>query len=184
MNSQTFNNYLLAIIPPEPVLSDAMKLKDSIKNNLVFDGQFSLPPYIKIMKMFEWNDKEEYMLVHYLKNIIPVCNSLNIELSGLGICKNKNEIFIEVANKKEVNSINETFYKYFFAHYFSSQQIELNAETTNLIIGNGDLRSNSLTKAWNVLIDKNFYGEFIADKICLYMEVAGTWQKKYCFDLE
>lgn len=183
MQPASSNHYLLAIIPSEPVLNEVEKFKIQIKEHLVNDGFFSLPPYIKLTKPFLWDNTEEYLLVHYFKNIIPMCYSMQIDLNGFGVDKDNNELYIHVTSQDEIDNIRNLFEKHFINHQGFNNDNFLKTNK-NLIIGNGDLKINHLQKAWNKFKDKNYSGAFIADKLCLFQQISESWQLKYTFDLD
>jgi hypothetical protein len=181
MTEVNYNKYLLAIVPPLYVVKYLETLRNKILKNS--NTPTSLPPSIVIFKQFEWNSSEEYLLVHYLKNIVPICHSLNIELNGVKTCNKNKSLFIEIENYRELEKTLQIIQKNFFElHHKTLTTPDLfQHQQTNLFIAHSNEKNLNIN---NLQQHKNFYGTFIADKISLFQYNGNNWQLKYNFDLD
>lgn len=156
--------YLLAIVPGEPVASALLAIKNTIAKYI--DPKLTQLPHITVFPMFYWCEKEEYLLMHHIKSILPHLYSFEVQIQGAACDKDKKKLYYQTKSNSFFNDCHEQFRNYFSYH---SKVNQLNMDDINgqLVIANGDLKKNTLHKAWNDLKGKNFEGAFIADKIVL-----------------
>ena len=68
MKTQTdYQRYFLAIIPPEPIFSEAHQLKEYFKEKYNSKASLNSPPHITLHMPFLWKEKKETILLEKLK---------------------------------------------------------------------------------------------------------------------
>ena len=86
--------YFLAIIPPEPLLSEIQTIKEYISKNYLSHGALQSPAHITLHMPFVWEEEKEDKLINYLRDF-KFDNAINVELNNYD-CFEPRVIFISV----------------------------------------------------------------------------------------
>lgn len=177
MLTQNTDAYMLAIVPPNPALQQLLNAKSKIKNYLV-EPTTSMQPYLKLTPTFYWNNKEEFLLVHEVKNIIANCFSTLVELTKFCLNQQEQKILVEITPNQELVEISNLF------NLNLLQQTPAQKQKFGVVLANGDLKTGCLQSAFNSIKNQKIQTQFNADKIKLFAKVNNQWVDKYTFDLD
>ena len=167
-----FYPYLLAIIPDKPVGPALSQLKNSIAQFI--EPNNYQPPHIKLFPVFMWNDKEEYLLVQHIKNNLPKLFSFEVELKNFAFNKQKSQLYVNTYCKHYFDAIHLQI-KDYFSYQSAQSQLTMDDINGQLIFANGDLKENTVLKAWKIVKNKSFEASFYANKITLLKQDNTAW---------
>lgn len=184
MQPDQFNTlypYLLVIVPEEPLASSLLAIKKTIEKFI--DQTVFQQPHITVFPMFYWCDKQEYLLVHHIKNILPHLYSFEVNIKGIACNQDKKQLFMPTDSNNLFDACHIHFKDYFSFHT-SEHQLSMNDINGQLILANGDLKKNALVKAWNKIKHVDFEGSFYANKIALLKRDLTGWNVIKHFHLD
>jgi 2'-5' RNA ligase len=78
------NRYLIAIVPPEPIASDVLKLKEYFRDSYDSKGSLNSPAHITMHMPFDWRADREEELVVIFREFTAKHTPFPIELDGFG----------------------------------------------------------------------------------------------------
>lgn len=89
------NRYLIAILPPEPITSEVLELKEHFRDKYQSKASLNAPAHITMHMPFEWSADRETELVKIFTEVSAMQVPIPIELDGFG-CFPPRVIFITV----------------------------------------------------------------------------------------
>ncbi len=176
-------NYCIGIIPNSFSYSRITELKAHLEKAYKLQNDEHFVPLIKLIEPFTWDEKNEYLLVDYLKKYAKDSYSFDLEFIGFEIFDE--QISLKILNKDQIRTFQKSLAYYIEIH-------------TKLVFENGfdsvyepKLFLNILPKTirkkniiWTELKESSFNIHFIANKIFLLYCKSDKWNTVKEFELE
>jgi hypothetical protein len=181
MNPYKTNTYILAVIPENPVLGALELACAEVKKHFIPEAE--ILPHIPLMPQFKWVDTEEYLLVHKIKQIIPLIYSFEVQISGFEKDKNQNLIYLSTHQVPSLLEIIETIFAK-FNYEIEKQKLPIENIDGKLVLAHQEIKENCFNKVANKLAQTAYTGIFIADKINLLKNDGFGWKISHEFHLD
>jgi 2'-5' RNA ligase len=171
------NLYFIAILPPEPLYTEALTLKQHFKDRYNSKAALNSPPHITLHMPFKWKESKEAELVSSLEKFSEKQKPFEIRLAGFGAFKPR-VISIDV-KKDEALAVLQKNLKRFCKtelNLFNADYKEF-AYHPHLTLAFRDLKKAEFYKAWEEFKDKRFEATFRVDSIALLKHDGKEWKK-------
>ena len=175
--------YFIAIIPPSPILEEAMELKNYFKEKYKSKASLNSPPHITLHMPFEWAAEMENGLVKQISSFARQQNAFAISLLNFGAFEPR-VIFIGVVKNEPLERLQhelEDFCKREL-NVFNANDNE-HAYHPHLTLAFRDLGKSEFVKAWEEFREKNFEETFRVESIALLKHDGKRWNVLQHFDL-
>jgi len=177
MNVLTCNTiateYILTIIPNEPVLGNLQILKKEIGKYIIEEKD--LPPHIKIFPKFKWCEKEEYLLVHELKGLIPQINCFEVDILQINKNKELNQLFLQTNCKVDFKDLTQIVLNQ-LAKLVKNNEADIDELDGRIIMAEENFDPENFALVTKRLSKKIYSGIFVADKISLFKNLGNGWE--------
>lgn len=174
--------YFIAIVPPEPLLSQIQELKKSIFETYGTKGALRSPGHITLHMPFSWDDEKEDKLISTLQNF-SFEKEFQISLSGFS-CFEPRVIFINVMENDSLFQLQQQLVRY------AKQKLQLFNQSDDMrgfhphvTIAFRDLKKPLFYKIWDDYKTKIFDATFICKDICLLKHLDDRWEVYKTFAL-
>jgi len=182
-NPKIQKNYCIGIVPNGFIYNRIIELSSSIQiaNKLAQNDNFI--PIINLIDPFNWDEKNEYLMVSYLKKYAEGTFSFDLEFIGFEMYKE--QISLKILEKEIISKFQKSLEYYIEIHsklklgkgydYIFDPKLflNINPETTK-----------KKNKIWNDLKGNSFNIHFTANKICLLNLKSEKWNIVKEFELE
>ncbi len=167
--------YFLAIVPPEPTLSEILHIKEYISKNYNSHGALQSPAHITVHMPFTWEDEKEGKLLDCL-NAFSFENSINIKLNGFS-CFEPRVVFIDVEEDETLFLLQQklVFHVKKNLNIFN-QSDDLRGFHAHITIAFRDLKKQIFYKAWEEFKTKPFACEFNCAEFVLLKKGKINWE--------
>lgn len=167
LNAVTDVRYFIAIIPPEPVYSEAQSLKETMRNRFNTKGALRSPPHITLHMPFLWSEKKTDRL---LESLHELCNHLSpteIALNGFG-CFPPRVIFLNVEPTAELKQLQSSIRDHCrMKLHLINDAYKDQPFHPHLTIAFRDLRKAAFQTAWEECRSATFDHRFMAEDLVL-----------------
>jgi 2'-5' RNA ligase len=172
-NSDT--KYFLAIVPPEPILSEVMALKEYFSEHHKSKGALRSPGHITLHMPFNWPDKKRDKLRDALADFAGNQKPVAIKLKDFN-CFAPRVIFIDVEHSDELLELQKKSDRFFKTelNVFSAAYRDLPFHP-HMTVAFRDLKKNEFAAAWSLFENKKFEASFTADSIALLQHDGLKW---------
>ena len=176
--------YFMAIIPPSPVLEEALKLKEYFKEKYGSKAALNSPPHITLHMPFLWNEEKEKKLITKLQDFSRRCDPIKVCLDNFSSFAPR-VVFINVAESDVLDELQKRLHRFFkreldiFNANYKEQPYH-----PHLTLAFRDLKKAQYLLAWEEFSKKEFKAEFMADKIALLKHNGKSWKVLKEFLLE
>jgi|DEB19_MinimDraft_2_1074335.scaffolds.fasta_scaffold12570_2 hypothetical protein len=176
-------NYCIGIVPNGFIYNRIIELNSSIQiaNKLAQNENFV--PIINLIEPFNWDEKNEYLMVNYLNKYAK--NSLSFDLEFNGFEMSEEQISLKISEKEQISKFQKSLEYYIEIHsklklgkgydYIFDPKLFLNIAPDT---------TKKKNKIWNDLKENSFNIHFTADKICLLNLKSDKWNVVKEFELE
>lgn len=166
--------YFIAIVPPEPLLSDIQDLKKSIFVNYQTKGALMSPGHITLHMPFSFDENKEDKLIACLQSF-QFPSSLSISLKNFGRFEPR-VVYINVKESEVLFELQKQLVK----HVKQQLQIFNQAEDMrgfhpHVTIAFRDLKKPTFYRVWEEFENKSFEQDFRCDSICLLKHLNDKW---------
>jgi 2'-5' RNA ligase len=167
--------YLIAIIPPSPILEETQLLKEYFRDHYHSKASLNSPPHITLHMPFEWSEAKEAKLIGELQAFSSIQNSFAISLQNFS-CFAPRVIYINVTTSQPLNDMQTDLHRHFKIHLnlFNAQYQNLPFHP-HITLAFRDLKKDQFTNAWEEFKGKKFSASFVVDTITL-LKHNGHWQ--------
>ncbi len=175
-NSSDLQRYFLAIIPPEPILSEAHALKLHFKEAYNSKASLHSPPHITLHMPFLWKEKKERMLIDSLQSFTSTKESFDITLHDFKAFAPR-VIYIDVEPNPFLQQFQkelERFCKKSF-QLFNANRLDLPFHP-HLTLAFRDLKKDTFNLAWDEFKSREYRCGFNLDRIALLKHDGQVWQ--------
>jgi 2'-5' RNA ligase len=177
-----FKKYFLAIVLPEPVLSEVEAVKRDLYEQFGLKGALRSPAHITLHRPFEWKEEKEKQLIEKLKSF-DVGNSFLLELKNYN-CFVPRVIYVDVMQEPKL------FYMQKELKYFAQKELGLLNEVNDMrgfhphvTVAFRDLRKNKFNSIWETFEAREYHAKvevqgFSLLKLNQKWEVIENFHKK------
>jgi 2'-5' RNA ligase len=176
------SQYLIALIPPSPLVEEIQLLKHYFKDTYQSKASLNSPPHITLHMPFEWKDTKEEMLIAALQKFVSGKIQFELQLQDFS-CFAPRVIYLNVLESEPLRTLQSDL------HTFCKTELNLfNARYRDLpfhphiTLAFRDLQKEMFEKAWAEFKEKKFAGSFIINKITLLKHDGKVWNPYADFD--
>jgi len=167
--------YFIAIVPPEPLLSQIQELKKSILDVYRTKGALRSPGHITLHMPFSWEEDKEEKLITSLQNF-SFDKEFLITLSGFS-CFEPRVVFINVQENDFLFELQLKLVKHAKQHLqLFNQSDDLRGFHPHVTIAFRDLKKPTFYKMWEEYKNKPFDAMFTCKDICLLKHLDDRWE--------
>lgn len=183
MQNDKIKKYFIAIIPPEPVFSQALELKHYFSKKYNSKAALNSPPHITLHMPFEWKAEKEIILIEKLQEFAKDFRSFNVSIDNFSSFP-PHVIFINVIANPELNLFQKELQRFC--------KTQLNLLNTNyrelpfhahLTLAFRDLKKNVYPLAWEEFQSKELKAEFEVKNLALLKHNGKTWDVRESLEL-
>ena len=169
------SRFFLAILPPEPVSSEVIKVKSHFSEAYDCKAPLRSPPHITLHMPFLWQDRKEAELVSSLTRFANTQSTFEIELKNYGAFPPK-VIYIQVNRQTDLLHFQATL------SAFAKRNLRLfnpnhrsHGYHTHMTVAFRDLKKPAFEAAWEEFKDKPFEGSFQVNAFWLLKHDGKRW---------
>ena len=176
--------YFIAIIPPSPILEDAMELKNYFKEKYNSKASLNSPPHITLHMPFQWKEEKENVLLERLASFAQQHPSFEMSLSNFG-CFDPRVIFMDVAKNETLEGLQKELRRFCKRelNLFNANYKE-HAYHPHITLAFRDLRKSEFVEAWEEFRVRKFNATFQVSSIVLLKHDGARWQLFSEFNLK
>lgn len=174
--------YFIAIVPPEPLLSDIQNIKQSIFDNYQSKGALRSPGHITLHMPFSFDESKEAKLIECLnefefKTVFP------ISLKNFD-CFEPRVIFINVQEQNELFELQKKLVSHVKRHLnIFNQSDDMRGFHPHITIAFRDLKKAVFYKVWEEYKTKSFSETFTCNSFALLKHQKDEWVVLKQFDI-
>lgn len=173
--------YFIAIVPPEPILSNITAIKTELFENYGIKGALRSPAHITLHMPFNWDDEKEEKLITNLE-AFRFSQSLDIELTNYS-CFEPRVIFISVSENEQLNDLQKKLVQHCKKNLqLFNQADDMRGFHPHVTVAFRDLKKPVFYKIWEGYKDKNFQAQFKCHHICLMKHISDKWEVYKTFE--
>lgn len=167
--------YLIAIIPPSPVLEEAQQLKEYFRDQYHSRASLNSPPHITLHMPFELKQAKEAKLIDELQAFSLGKSSFTLSLHNFS-CFAPRVIYINVASSQQLTDFQHDLHRHCKVHLnlFHAQYQDLPFRP-HITLAFRDLKKDQFNSAWEEFKEKKFSASFLVDKITLLKHNGNHW---------
>ena len=176
------SKYLIALIPPSPLLEEIQLLKEYFKETYQSKAALNSPPHITLHMPFEWKDTKGEKLTAALRKFVFAKTHFELHLQDFS-CFAPRVIYLNLLESEPLRALQSDL------HTFCKTELNLfNARYRDLpfhphiTLAFRDLKKELFEKAWAEFKEKKFAANFIIDKITLLKHDGKVWNPYADFD--
>lgn len=175
--------FFIAFLPPKNVQEEATKIKEYFKEVYKSKAALKSPPHVTLQPPFEWEIEDLPKLIEELKNFSQSQQPFSMTLNGFSAFKPR-VIYIDVVQTSELLLLQKSLMSYLESSLNIVHQVSKNRPfSPHLTVAFRDLTKRNFYQAWSEFKDKEFYYNFMIDKITLLIHNGKNWEihSEYCF---
>ncbi len=174
--------YFLAIVPGEPVFSQAEAIKKEVSEKYNNKSALRSPAHITLHMPFEWEVKKEPFLIDTFSKF-KFNQHLKINLKNFGWFEPK-VVFIDVEKNEDLNALQKEIVQHVKQHLqIFNEADSLRAYHPHVTVAFRDLKKSDFYLMREEYKTKNFEASFIADHFCLLKHNGKRWDVMERFKL-
>lgn len=166
--------YFIAIVPPEPLLSEIQNIKQSIYANYQSKGALRSPGHITLHMPFSFDESKEDKLINCLSEF--QFNSIfPISLNNFD-CFEPRVIFINVQQQSELFDLQKQLVSHVKRHLnIFNQSDDMRGFHPHVTIAFRDLKKAVFYKVWEEYKSKTFFETFSCNSISVLKHQKEEW---------
>ena len=170
-----FQKYFIAIVPPEPLLSQIQELKKSILDVYGIKGALRSPGHITLHMPFSWNEEKEDKLITVLQNFY-FDKEFQIKLSGFS-CFEPRVVFINVQENNLLLQMQQQLVRHAKQNLqLFNQSGDMRGFHPHVTVAFRDLKKPVFYKMWEEFEYKKFNATFNCNDISLLKHLNDRWE--------
>lgn len=171
------NRYLIAILPPEPIAGDVLKLKEHFRDRYDSKASLNSPAHITMHMPFEWRADREEDLVAVFKEFTSKHAPFPIELNGFGSFPPR-VIFINVVKNPSLEEDQEDLVKYCKRNLNLSNALYRDEPFhPHVTLAFRDLKKNHFVEAWDEFTSRPYLALFEYRHLSLLKHDGKIWRE-------
>ncbi len=179
----TTNSYCVGIIPSSSTCSIIAEFKAQIEVKYKIKNAHAFLPLIKLTDHFNWDEKNDFLLIDSLKKYTAQSYSMELEFSGFELIDDN--FYLNINDKKQIGDFQQSL-KYFLEIHnkIAFENYSLNNFDPKLLLFGYQETQRKLNKIWTDLKENSFNIHFIANKLCLINCISNNYEIVKEFELE
>lgn len=175
------SKYFIAIVPPEPLLSQIQSLKQSVHKNYGSKGALRSPAHITLHMPFSWGDHKEQKLIDCL-SAFKYSQSFMISLADFS-CFEPRVIFIDVKQEEHLSELQKNMVRHVKTNLqLFNQSDDMRGFHPHITIAFRDLKKQMFYNIWQEYKDKQFSESFMCRSFSLLKQTATGWEVYKTFE--
>lgn len=173
-----YSKYFIAIVLPEPVLTEAENIKWELYHKYGLKGALRSPAHITLHRPFQFKRAKESVLIETLKRFH--FQSFELELNGFD-CFEPRVVFINVEPSPPLTDLHQQLTS------FAKLELQLFNEAEDLrgfhphvTLAFRDLKKNDFTQVFSHFNDKSFSARFPVNQLAV-LKLCKTWEVLHVF---
>jgi len=166
--------YFIALVPDEPLFSEALQQKEEIRDRFGSKAALRSPPHITLHMPFKWRVDREEVLFRSLSRMAAAAIPFNLNLNGFG-CFEPRVIFIDVEENEALAQLQQTVQKEAAAKWNLYRLPSGRPFRSLMTIGFRDLKKPQFYKAWTEFEQKQFAASMTVDRLVLLKHNGKSW---------
>lgn len=173
--------YFIAIVPPDPLLSEIQNVKQSIFDDYKSKGALRSPGHITLHMPFSFDESKEGKLIECLSDF-QFNTSFPVSLKNYN-CFEPRVIFINVQENIELFDLQKQLVSHVKRNLqLFNQSDDMRGFHPHVTIAFRDLKKQVFYKAWDEYKIKSFSAEFICNSFSLLKHQKDEWVVLTKFD--
>lgn len=171
------NRYLIAILPPEPIAGDVLKLKEYFRDKYGSKASLNAPAHITMHMPFQWRADREAELVDIFNEFALKHVPFPIEVSGFGSFPPR-VIFVDVVKNPELEEDHENLIR------FCKRELKLSNALyrdepfhPHITLAFRDLKKDRFAEAWEEFKSRPYRAAFEYTKLSLLKHDGKYWRE-------
>lgn len=167
--------YFIAIIPPEPLLSEIQDIKQSIFVNHHSKGALRSPGHITLHMPFSWAEEKEEKLIETLK-LFQFIEDFQISVSNFS-CFEPRVVFIDVIENQTLFHFQKELVQFAKKNLqLFNQSDDMRGFHPHITIAFRDLKKQQFYKVWDEYKTKQLNAVFTCGSFCLLKQIGSHWE--------
>ncbi len=174
--------YLVALIPPSPILEEAQVLKEYFRDHYHSKASLNSPPHVTLHMPFEWKEAKEEKLTNALREFSTGKKPFTLSFNNFS-CFAPRVIYIDVSPSDSLTALHRELRQFckIKLNLFNALYRDLPFHP-HLTLAFRDLKKNQFTLAWQEFEHKKYSGAFLIHKITLLKHDGNHWEPFHEFD--
>ncbi len=173
--SSSLGLYFIAIIPPEPVLSDAQQWKEYFANTYQSKASLNSPPHITLHMPFKYKIRKEKLLTDALSALAQQSEPFDLAFDGFDSFPPR-IVFLKILEDltlaKLHNDVQQVMKRQFNIFNAAYRDRPFHAHLT---LAFRDLKKDRFEEAWDEFKVKTYQGEFLVNQFWLLKHDGKRW---------
>jgi 2'-5' RNA ligase len=169
------DRYFIALVPPEPVLSDTQTWKEYFKE--VYNSKASLnsPPHITLHMPFRWKAKKEKLLIDKLSTFTASVEPFKLELKNFAAFAPR-VIYVDVVKNDGLLALQKNLERFCKREFqlFNANRLD-QAYHPHLTLAFRDLKKEKFEEAWREFSERKYEKTFNCESIALLKHDGVRW---------
>lgn len=166
--------YFIAIVPPEPLLSEILQIKQSIFDNYQSKGALRSPGHITLHMPFSFDESKEDKLIECL-NEFQFKTTFPVSLKNYD-CFEPRVIFINVQAQNQLFELQNQLVNHVKRNLnIFNQSDDMRGFHPHITIAFRDLKKATFYKAWEEYKTKSFSETFVCNSFSLLIHQKDEW---------
>jgi len=176
---KTRNLYFIAIVPPEPLKTDAQKIKEDFAAEYGTSIGLKSPPHITLIAPFTTDQDTVSEVIELLNRFAQTSGGFPLHIDGFDHF-NKKVIFLKPVTNRPLSALwrrlNVEFYK-----HFSGREQPSHSFRPHMTIAYRDLSPEVFDLSWEIYREKPFIAQCMIDRLFLLRHNRETWVELKAF---
>ncbi|MCU0399676.1 MAG: 2'-5' RNA ligase family protein [Algoriphagus sp.] len=172
---KVMQKYFLALIPPDPILSESHEIKEEIQKKFGLKYALKSPPHITLKMPFLYNEAKEEQLTARLCEFLGTQMSFTVGISGIGTFGQR-VIFQRIVATPRLEEFQKSLKFFCKRHLFLADELSDRNYHPHLTLAFKDLKPSMFEGVLKLAIAYQFEAVFNVDRIFLLKKSAGRWQ--------
>ncbi len=169
------DRYFIALVPPEPILSETQALKEHFKE--VYNSKASLnsPPHITLHMPFRWKAKKEHLLIDKLTAFAASCEPITLELKNFKAFPPR-VIYLGVVENETLTLLQKNLERFCKKEFqlFNANRLD-QAYDPHLTLAFRDLKKEKFAEAWINFSKRSYHATFNCECVTLLKHDGVRW---------
>lgn len=169
--------YFVALIPSEPLRSQAWALKVHMRD--VYDSKASLnsPPHITLHMPFKLRQNRERAVLESLQELAEGYNTFEVEIDGFGAFPPR-VLFLDVVSNDMLSRLQSDVQECLHRSFnVENPEYKNRSFHPHMTLASRDLSKSAFEEAWSVYKEKEFKGQWQVQGITLLKHDGRNWQE-------
>lgn len=175
--------YFIAIVPPEPVLSDIQRIKQKISETYQTKGALRSPGHITLHMPFSFEQEKEEKLINCLSNF-KFSGAFSITLNHFA-CFAPRVVYIRVEEQPLLYSLQKQLVLHVKQHLqLFNQSDDKRGFLPHVTVAFRDLKKQNFHSVWEAYKTMSYHADFVCHSFVLLKHFNQRWEIYKEFNFE